>query len=58
VSQICPNSQAKSFTVRVSGGTYGMQGGSRQFYIEVMEGYIKIVWQATPKFFDLLCFGQ
>jgi len=24
-----------------SGGTYGIQGDSRQFYIEVMEGYVK-----------------
>jgi hypothetical protein len=44
------------FWGRVSGGTYGIQGGSRRFYIEVMEGYVKIVWQATPKFFDSIMF--
>jgi hypothetical protein len=32
-------------------GTRGIQGGSRQFYIGVMEGYVKFPWQATPNFF-------
>ena len=33
-----------------------MQGGSRIFYIEVMEGYVKFLWQATPNFFDSIMF--
>jgi len=27
--------------IKFYGGTYGIEEGSRQFYIEVMEGYVK-----------------
>jgi len=38
--------------IKFYGGTYGIEEGSRQFYIEVMEGYVKFWWQATPNIFD------
>jgi hypothetical protein len=30
--------------------TFGKQGASIQFYIEVMEGFAEFWWQATPNF--------
>jgi hypothetical protein len=40
-------------------GTHGIQGGSRQFYVEVMEGYAEFGWQAIANFLILLlCSGQ
>jgi hypothetical protein len=38
--------------------THGIEGGSRQFYIKLMEGDVLILdgWLVTPKFIDAIMF--
>ena len=35
-------------------GTHGIQGGYRQFYVEVKEGYAEFWWQAIANVFDFI----